>query len=239
MRRAWTPEKGHYQTVPERGIRGASVAPHLRPQRPRCPRTSSPRPTPRPTCWCAGSHRLSATGTSPTTWCCGSVWRRTATSTSTTTATAVRRAAAQAGGSGRRRRGAVRLTAPLPRAAPGLRLPTSHSDPRFDREDEEPEAETEPGCCPCQHPPPGQVLPPLEAQEASFQKKFENFLHNAITIPKCVPSRGRGRGGPGGRGRGRAGGRGRGGAGAGPDAALPGLPRSPWKVTSIHKNPQR
>lgn len=45
--------------------------------------------------------------------------------------------------------------------------------------------ETEPGCCPCQHPPPGQVLPPLEAQEASFQKKFENFLHNAITIPKC------------------------------------------------------
>ncbi|XP_044942646.1 insulin receptor-related protein [Mustela putorius furo] len=80
----------------------------------------------------------------------------------------------------------------------GLRLPTSHSDPRFDREDEEPEAETEPGCCPCQHPPPGQVLPPLEAQEASFQKKFENFLHNAITIPK-----------------------------------------SPWKVTSIHKNPHR
>uniref|UniRef100_A0A8C7EVY6 Tyrosine-protein kinase receptor n=1 Tax=Neovison vison TaxID=452646 RepID=A0A8C7EVY6_NEOVI len=62
----------------------------------------------------------------------------------------------------------------------GLRLPTSHSDPRFDREDEEPEAETEPGCCPCQHPPPGQVLPPLEAQEASFQKKFENFLPQAL-----------------------------------------------------------
>ncbi|GAB5583836.1 insulin receptor-related protein isoform X2 [Prionailurus iriomotensis] len=66
----------------------------------------------------------------------------------------------------------------------GLRLPTSNSDPRFDREDAELQAETEPGCCPCQHPPPGQVLPPLEAQEASFQKKFENFLHNAITIPK-------------------------------------------------------
>nr|XP_055218333.1 insulin receptor-related protein isoform X2 [Gorilla gorilla gorilla] len=65
----------------------------------------------------------------------------------------------------------------------GLRLPTSNNDPRFDREDGDPEAEMESDCCPCQHPPPGQVLPPLEAQEASFQKKFENFLHNAITIP--------------------------------------------------------
>ncbi|XP_035870994.1 insulin receptor-related protein isoform X2 [Phyllostomus discolor] len=80
----------------------------------------------------------------------------------------------------------------------GLRLPTSNNDPRFDSEDGELEAEMEPGCCPCQHPPQGQVLPPLEAQEASFQKKFENFLHNAITIPK-----------------------------------------SPWKVTSINKSPQR
>ncbi|TKC35035.1 hypothetical protein EI555_011357, partial [Monodon monoceros] len=80
----------------------------------------------------------------------------------------------------------------------GLRLPTSNNEPRFDREDGELEADREPGCCPCQHPPPGQVLPPLEAQEASFQKKFENFLHNAITIPK-----------------------------------------SPWKVTSINKSPQR
>ncbi|EPY88677.1 insulin receptor-related receptor [Camelus ferus] len=80
----------------------------------------------------------------------------------------------------------------------GLRLPTSNNDPRFDREDGELEADKEPGCCSCQHPPPGQVLPPLEAQEASFQKKFENFLHNAITIPK-----------------------------------------SPWKVTSINKSPQR
>ncbi|XP_045732000.1 insulin receptor-related protein [Mirounga angustirostris] len=79
-----------------------------------------------------------------------------------------------------------------------LRPPTSNNDPRFDREDGELEAEMEPGCCPCQQPPPGQVLPPLEAQEASFQKKFENFLHNAITIPK-----------------------------------------SPWKVTSINKSPQR
>ncbi|KFO24877.1 Insulin receptor-related protein [Fukomys damarensis] len=65
----------------------------------------------------------------------------------------------------------------------GLRLPTSNHDPRFDREDGDLEAELEPGCCPCQHAPPGQVLPALEAQEASFQKKFENFLHNAITIP--------------------------------------------------------
>ncbi|KAM7246794.1 hypothetical protein CapIbe_003092 [Capra ibex] len=80
----------------------------------------------------------------------------------------------------------------------GLRLPTSNNDPRFDGGDGELEADREPGCCPCQHPPSGQVLPPLEAQEASFQKKFENFLHNAITIPK-----------------------------------------SPWKVTSINKSPQR
>ncbi|XP_077883482.1 insulin receptor-related protein isoform X3 [Ictidomys tridecemlineatus] len=80
----------------------------------------------------------------------------------------------------------------------GLRLPTSNHDSRFDREDGELEAETEPGCCPCQHSPPGQALPPLEAQEASFQKKFENFLHNAITIPK-----------------------------------------SPWKVTSLNKSPER
>lgn len=81
--------------------------------------------------------------------------------------------------------GAVSLITSLPADAPGLRLPTSNNDPRFDREDGELETEMEPGCCPCQHPPPGQVLPPLEAQEASFQKKFENFLHNAITIPKC------------------------------------------------------
>lgn len=80
---------------------------------------------------------------------------------------------------------AAALTPSLPAHAPGLRLPTSNNDPRFDHEDGELEAEMEPGCCPCQHPPPGQVLPPLEAQEASFQKKFENFLHNAITIPKC------------------------------------------------------
>lgn len=102
--------------------------------------------------------------------------------------------------------GAAGLTASLPAAAaaPGLRLPTSSNDPRFDREDGELEAEMEPGCCPCQHPPPGQVLPPLEAQEASFQKKFENFLHNAITIPKCGRA-----------GAGRAGGRGLRGARAG------------------------
>lgn len=74
---------------------------------------------------------------------------------------------------------------------PGLRLPTSNHDPRFDREDGDLEAELELGCCPCQHAPPGQVLPALEAQEASFQKKFENFLHNAITIPKCGRARDR------------------------------------------------
>ena len=90
---------------------------------------------------------------------------------------------------GCRAAGAASLTLSFAAAAPGLRLPTSNNDPRFDREDGELEADREPGCCPCQHPPPGQVLPPLEAQEASFQKKFENFLHNAITIPKCVSAR--------------------------------------------------
>lgn len=96
-----------------------------------------------------------------------------------------RRDQARVGGLGRQAAGAARLTTSLPAAAPGLRLPTSNNDPRFDREDGELEAEMEPGCCPCQHPLPGQVPPQLEAQEASFQKKFENFLHNAITIPKC------------------------------------------------------
>uniref|UniRef100_A0A5F8GU09 Tyrosine-protein kinase receptor n=1 Tax=Monodelphis domestica TaxID=13616 RepID=A0A5F8GU09_MONDO len=81
----------------------------------------------------------------------------------------------------------------------GLRLPTSSTDTRFDQEEGEPLAEAEPGCCPCQSPSPEQPQQPaLEAHEASFQKKFENFLHNAIT-----------------------------------------LPRSPWKVTSLNKSPQR
>ncbi|KAL6080802.1 hypothetical protein STEG23_023811 [Scotinomys teguina] len=80
----------------------------------------------------------------------------------------------------------------------GLRLPSSSHDARFDREDPALEAEPEQSCCPCQHSPPGQALPALEAQEVTFQKKFENFLHHAITIPK-----------------------------------------SPWKVTSVNKSPQR
>ncbi|KAH0505924.1 Insulin receptor-related protein [Microtus ochrogaster] len=66
----------------------------------------------------------------------------------------------------------------------GLRLPTSSHDARFDREDPALEAEPEQGCCPCQHSPPGQALPALETQEVTFQNKFENFLHHAITIPK-------------------------------------------------------
>lgn len=107
-----------------------------------------------------------------------------------TTATVVRTEEAWAGEVGLRAADpdAASLTNSFLTAAPGLRLPTSNNDPRFDREDGELEADREPGCCPCQHPPPGQVLPPLEAQEASFQKKFENFLHNAITIPKYVSS---------------------------------------------------
>lgn len=79
------------------------------------------------------------------------------------------------------------LTSLFSTTATGLRLPTSSHDARFDREDPALEAEPEQGCCPCQHSPPGQALPALEAQEVTFQKKFENFLHHAITIPKCGP----------------------------------------------------
>ncbi|XP_035757638.1 insulin receptor-related protein, partial [Egretta garzetta] len=50
-------------------------------------------------------------------------------------------------------------------------------------------------CCPCR-PADGQLR--MEGEAESFQKKFENFLHNSIIIP-----------------------------------------RPPWKVTSINKNPQR
>lgn len=90
-------------------------------------------------------------------------------------------------------------------------------------------------------------MPPLEAQEASFQKKFENFLHNAITIPKCAGGRA-GRGGAGGQVLPRVGCAGCAWLWVGLEAvhpvcnrdrALPGLPRSPWKVTSINKSPQR
>lgn len=77
------------------------------------------------------------------------------------------------------------LTSLFCTVAAGLRLPTSSHDARFDREDPALEAEPEQGCCPCQHSPPGQALPALETQEVTFQKKFENFLHHAITIPKC------------------------------------------------------
>lgn len=147
------------------------------------------------------------------------------------------------------------LTSLFSTTATGLRLPTSSHDARFDREDPALEAEPEQGCCPCQHSPPGQALPALEAQEVTFQKKFENFLHHAITIPKC---------GPGGESLGGGGGSWRGGAlWAGPVLVWawpwyggriwrrgavveragaersPGFPRSPWKVTSINKSPQR
>lgn len=106
------------------------------------------------------------------------------TSTSMTTATAVRRGCLRPGvlGSGG---WTAALTSLLCTVATGLRLPSSSHDTRFDREDPALEAEPEQGCCPCQHSPPGQALPALEAQEVTFQKKFENFLHHAITIPKC------------------------------------------------------
>ncbi|XP_009884482.1 PREDICTED: insulin receptor-related protein, partial [Charadrius vociferus] len=77
----------------------------------------------------------------------------------------------------------------------GLKLPTSSADTRFgDGDGPEMEQDTEERCCPCR-PADGQLR--MEGEAESFQKKFENFLHNSIIIP-----------------------------------------RPPWKVTSINKNPQ-
>ncbi|XP_065276091.1 insulin receptor-related protein [Emys orbicularis] len=80
----------------------------------------------------------------------------------------------------------------------GLKLPTSSADTRFNVDDSggpELEQDTEERCCPC-HRDGGQLQ--MEGEAVSFQKKFENFLHNSIIIP-----------------------------------------RPPWKVTSVKKNPQR
>ncbi|NXO70242.1 INSRR protein, partial [Phainopepla nitens] len=78
----------------------------------------------------------------------------------------------------------------------GLKLPTSSADTRFGFGDgPEGEQDAEERCCPCR-PTDRQLR--MEGEAESFQKKFENFLHNSITIP-----------------------------------------RPPWKVTSINKNPQR
>ncbi|NXV24088.1 INSRR protein, partial [Cepphus grylle] len=78
----------------------------------------------------------------------------------------------------------------------GLKLPTSSADTRFgDGDGPEVEQDAEERCCPCR-PADGQVR--MDGEAESFQKKFENFLHNSIIIP-----------------------------------------RPPWKVTSINKNPQR
>lgn len=62
----------------------------------------------------------------------------------------------------------------------GLRLPTSSADTRFDTDGSEGlgGAEEE-HCCPC-HSPVGQ--PPLQPE--SFQKRFEDFLHHAIIMPR-------------------------------------------------------
>ncbi|XP_069460668.1 insulin receptor-related protein [Ambystoma mexicanum] len=62
----------------------------------------------------------------------------------------------------------------------GLKLPTSSADTRFDNDDGGSHDEGEDKCCPCQKTE-GQIL---EASEGTFQKKFENFLRNAIFMPK-------------------------------------------------------
>uniref|UniRef100_A0A8D2INF6 Tyrosine-protein kinase receptor n=1 Tax=Varanus komodoensis TaxID=61221 RepID=A0A8D2INF6_VARKO len=67
-----------------------------------------------------------------------------------------------------------------PRAA---RVP---ADTRFDTDGREaPEGDADDQCCPCRSPV-GQAQPQTET--VSFQKKFENFLHNSIIIPR-VPKR--------------------------------------------------
>ncbi|KAG8147028.1 hypothetical protein E2320_014101 [Naja naja] len=62
----------------------------------------------------------------------------------------------------------------------GLRLPTSSADTRFDTGEEREDTEDQ-QCCPC-HSPVGQSQP--SAETVSFQKKFENFLHNSIILPR-------------------------------------------------------
>lgn len=70
---------------------------------------------------------------------------------------------------------------PLP--PPGLKLPTSSADTRFSYGDgPEVEQDAEERCCPCS-PADGQLR--MEGEAESFQKKFENFLHNSIIIPRC------------------------------------------------------
>ncbi|NXR67417.1 INSRR protein, partial [Rhadina sibilatrix] len=69
----------------------------------------------------------------------------------------------------------------------GLKLPTSSADTRFGFGDgAEGEQEAEERCCPCR-PADGQLR--VEGEAESFQKKFENFLHNSITIPRTPKQR--------------------------------------------------
>ncbi|NWZ38985.1 INSRR protein, partial [Brachypodius atriceps] len=69
----------------------------------------------------------------------------------------------------------------------GLKLPTSSADTRFGFGDgPEGEQDAEERCCPCR-PTDGQLH--MEGEAESFQKKFENFLHNSITIPRTPKQR--------------------------------------------------
>ncbi|KFQ91111.1 Insulin receptor-related protein, partial [Nipponia nippon] len=69
----------------------------------------------------------------------------------------------------------------------GLKLPTSSADTRFgDGDGPEVEQDAEERCCPCR-PTDGQLR--MEGEAESFQKKFENFLHNSIIIPRTPKRR--------------------------------------------------
>lgn len=82
----------------------------------------------------------------------------------------------------------ARLWQPCPFLPAGLKLPTSSADTRFgDGDGPEVEQDVEERCCPCR-PADGQLR--MEGEAESFQKKFENFLHNSIIIPRCCPGGG-------------------------------------------------
>lgn len=73
---------------------------------------------------------------------------------------------------------------PCPSLPAGLKLPTSSADTRFgagDGDGAEVEQDAEERCCPCR-PADGQLH--MQGEAESFQKKFENFLHSSIIIPR-------------------------------------------------------
>ncbi|XP_028649838.1 insulin receptor-related protein-like isoform X1 [Erpetoichthys calabaricus] len=63
----------------------------------------------------------------------------------------------------------------------GLKLPTTNADTTFEDDDDDSNQDGEDKCCQC---PKTESELAMAAEEVSFQKKFENFLHNSIFMPK-------------------------------------------------------